>query len=164
MNAVNLKFVTGISALALFLSSCASMEQVVSAPVVNLRNVQVTSLDFSRQTFLLNFDVTNPNAFALPVNEVSYGVELDGFRFASGAAPSAFTVPARSDTEFSISVELDLLKTGPQLLFILREGAEREIPYELSGSLEFDIPFTRAAEFRATGQIRLGTMVTRVTK
>ena len=67
------------------LSACASTGSLIDAPNVSLRNVEVTDLDFSRQTFLLGFDVTNPNAFPLPVKNVSYGVELDGYRFASGS-------------------------------------------------------------------------------
>jgi len=73
-----------VTALALF--ACAGMETVISAPDVSLRKVTVTNLDFSSQTFLLGFDVVNPNAFPLPVSRVSYGVELDGQHFAGTAA------------------------------------------------------------------------------
>ena len=60
------------------LMACASTSDLISAPGVSLRNVEITDVDFSGQTFLLGFDVTNPNPFPLPVSTVSYAVELDG--------------------------------------------------------------------------------------
>ena len=140
--------------LSLF-AGCASTGQLIEAPNVNLRNVEVTDLDFSGQTFLLGFDVTNPNAFALPIKSVSYGVELDGYRFASGATSSNFTVPASGEAEFSISVEVDLLRTAPQLLYIVRDSLRRDIPYELQGQLGLDIPLLDPVRFSSSGEIRL---------
>ena len=141
--------------LALMLASCASLEPMVSAPGVSLRNVQVQKLEYKTQTFLLGFDITNPNPFPLPVNHVAYGVELDGQHFAGGSATSAFTVAAQSDAEFSISVELNLLRTAPQLLHVVHDGATRDIPYRLKGEIGVDIPFTKPLAFEANGEIRL---------
>jgi len=144
-------------AMALVLSACAGVETVISAPGVSLRNVTVTDLDFSSQTFLLGFDVVNPNAFPLPVSGVSYGVELDGQRFASGETTGGFVVPAQGDGEFAISVELNLLKTAPQLLYVIRDGVHRDIPYTLKGRLVIDIPLVKSVEFKSSGEIRLQT-------
>lgn len=145
----------GVLLAACMLSACASVGNVVSMPGVSLRSVQLTELDFSRQTFVLGFDVTNPNPFPLPIKTVQYGVALDGYRFASGETRSPFTVAASSDGEFSISVNLNLLQTAPQLLAIVRDGVRRDIPYELEGQLGVDIPFTKPLYFRNSGEIRL---------
>lgn len=140
---------------ACLLAACASTGNVISAPRVSLTNVQMTALGFSGQTFLLGFDVSNPNPFPLPINAVSYGVELDGYRFATGRTAGGFTVPAAGDSEFAITVELDLLKSAPQLLHIVRDGARQNIPYELNGELGIDIPLTRPVSFATAGEIRL---------
>lgn len=140
---------------ACLLSACASTGPLISSPGVSLRNVELTNVDFTGQTFLLGFDVTNPNPFPLPVKEVSYGVELDGYRFATGRTKGGFTVPAQGDGEFAISVELNLLQTAPQLLHIVRDGVMRDIPYELTGTLGVDIPFVEPLEFSSAGDIRL---------
>jgi len=142
-------------AMALALSACAGMETVISAPGVSLRNVTVTDINFSSQTFLLGFDVVNPNPFPLPVSAVSYGVELDGQRFASGEIAGGFVVPAQGDREFAISVELNLLRTAPQLLYIIRDGVHRDIPYTLKGRFVIDIPLVKPVEFKSSGEIRL---------
>ena len=141
--------------MALALSACSGMETVVSAPNVSLRNVTMTDLDFSSQTFLLGFAVVNPNVFQLPVSGVSYGVKLDGQHFASGETTGGFVVPAQGDGEFAISVELNLLKTSPQLLYVIRDGVHRDIPYTLKGRFVIDIPLVKPVEFRSSGEIRL---------
>lgn len=155
MKRVNLARSLSLLLVACLVTSCAGTNSLIGAPGVSLRNVQMTDIDFSGQTFLLGFDVTNPNPFPLPVKTVSYGVELDGYRFASGETNGDFTVPASSDGEFAISVELDLLKSAPQLLNIVREGAKRDIHYELKGQLGIDIPFTKPVAFKSSGAIRL---------
>ena len=146
-----------IVAASLWLGGCANLDALVSPPSVSLQNVQVESLDFDEQTFLLSFDVSNPNPFPLPISSITYGIELDGMRFASGETASEFTIAARSNGEFAISVDLNLLNTAPDLLFIVRDAVRRDIPYALEGSFGFDIPYAKPTEFRSEGLIRLQT-------
>jgi LEA14-like dessication related protein len=150
--------------ISFVLSACAGTQIAIDPPIVSLRNVDVTDVDFSKQTFVLSFDVTNPNSFPLPINYVSYGVKLDKQHFASGETTASFTVPANSDAEFSISVDLDLFRTAPQLLYTVRDGTMRDLSYELSGKFGIDIPFVRAVPFEYSGEIRLRSLfVTRAT-
>jgi LEA14-like dessication related protein len=151
-------FVATLAALAIALTGCATtMQNLVKSPDVKLSNVQVVGLGLKSQTFLLSFDVRNPNAFSLPVRSVSYGVKLDGQRFASGETPSKFSVPASGETQFAISVDLNLLQTAPQLLSIVRASALRDVSYELEGTLAVDIPLAPPVSFRNDGQIRLSS-------
>ena len=155
MNRLN-RWNSGVLLLtAVMLSSCASLDNVVSAPTVSLRNVHVEKIGFDGQTFILSFDVRNPNPFPLPVKSVNYGVKLDGHRFASGEAASSFTIAAGGDGEFAISVDVNLLQTAPELLFIVRDATRRDIPYTLEGRLGIDIPYTKPVKFESSGFIRL---------
>jgi LEA14-like dessication related protein len=137
------------------LTACASTGDLINAPGVSLRNVEIADIDFTGQTFLLGFDVTNPNPFPLPISTVSYAVEIDGYRFASGSTSGGLTVPASGDTEFDITVELDLMKTAPQLLFIVRDSVKRDVPYTLRGKFGLDIPLTEPVHFATSGVIRV---------
>lgn len=140
------------------LSGCASMPtNLVSAPSVELSDVQVLGLGFNSQKFLLSFDVVNPNPFPLPVSNVGYGVKLDGLRFASGETVSSFTVPAGGDARFAISVDVNLLQTAPQLLAIVRDGARKDIPYQLEGRFSVNIPLTPPLKYKTSGTIRLSS-------
>jgi LEA14-like dessication related protein len=128
---------------------------MIEKPGVSLRNVELTEVDLDGQTFVLDFDVVNPNPFPLPIRSVSYGVELEGLRLASGEAQSAFTVPAGGDSYFAITVDVDLMRTAPQLFFIVRDGIYRDIPYALEGTLAIDVPLAKPVSFRNQGSIRL---------
>jgi len=140
------------------LSACASVpEQRVDTPSVNLSDVQVVDLGFKSQTFLLSFDVANPNPFPLPVSHIRYGVKLDGQRFASGETVCDFTVPAHGDTSFTISVDLNLMHTAPGLLSWVRDGARREIAYQLDGRFRVDIPQSPPLKYRNRGSIRFNS-------
>ena len=140
------------------IGACETLpENLIEKPEIALREVQVVGLGFNAQTFLLSFDISNPNPFPLPVSHVSYGVKLDGLRFAAGKTPSDIRVPAEGRTQFAISVELDLLNTAPALLSIVREGVRKEVPYELEGQLGIDIPLTPPVKYRSAGAIRLNS-------
>jgi LEA14-like dessication related protein len=132
-------------------------ESLLSTPSVKLSNVQVVGLGFQTQTFLLSFDVANPNPFPLPVSNVGYGVKLDGQRFASGETASRFTIPADGNASFAISVDLNLLQTAPQLLSIVRDGTRQDVAYELEGRFAVDIPLAPTIKYRNSGRIRLNS-------
>jgi len=145
----------GLSLAACLAAGCASTGVMIEKPGVSLRNVELTEVDLDGQTFVLDFDVVNPNPFPLPIRSVSYGVELEGLRLASGEAQSAFTVPAGGDSYFAITVDVDLMRTAPQLFFIVRDGIYRDIPYALEGTLAIDVPLAKPVSFRNQGSIRL---------
>ena len=142
--------------LPVMLASCASLpDNLVSAPQVRLTSVQIAGLGFRNQNFILAFDVSNPNAIALPIRSVSYGIRLDGQRFASGETVSDFRVPANGSSEFAISVDLDLLSTAPQLLTSIRDGAQSDIAYELDGRFGVDLPLVPELKFNNRGRVAL---------
>ena len=144
-----------LGAVACFAAGCASTGITVEKPSVSLRTVEVADIGLGGQTFVLDFDVVNPNPFPLPIRTISYGVELDGFRFASGETQGAFTVPANGDSHFEITVDVDLMRTAPQLMFIVRDGVYRDVPYSLEGRFAIDVPFANPVSFRNEGSLRL---------
>lgn len=137
------------------LAGCAGMGPLLSPPEVALRSVSLGTMGFSKQTFLLGFEARNPNAFALPVNYVSYSVKLNEQAFARGETVADFEIAADGVSEFTISVELDLLHTAPQLLYTVRDGVSGALAYELSGKLGIDLPLVDRVAFRASGAVRL---------
>ena len=158
MSTVVRGFALSSAIFAIGVGGCATaLDNLVKSPSVELRNVQVVGLGFNSQTFLLSFDVSNPNPFALPVRSVSYGIKLDGQRFASGKTPSEFSVPANGDTMFAISVDLNLLQTAPRLLSIVRQSVREDVRYELEGVLAVDIPLAPPVSYRNSGTIRLSS-------
>lgn len=138
---------------AVLLAACAGTGPTVESPTVRLEAVEVTSLSLAKQTFVLRFDVTNPNSFPLPVRTIRYQVLLEKERFAGGETTSEFTIPASGDGRFSIDVEVDLMRQATSLLSIIGSGVARPIDYELHGSLHVALPFARPLTFASSGTI-----------
>ncbi len=137
------------------MAGCATTDNLFGRPEVSLTDVEVREIDLKGQTFVLSFDVSNPNPFPLAISGIAYGVELDGQRFASGETHCDIKVPADSRESFEISVDLNLLQTAPQLLFVVRDGVRKEIPYELVGKFVVDIPASPRVQFENAGNIQL---------
>jgi LEA14-like dessication related protein len=132
---------------------CASSGSLVRQPAVELASVEVTDMDFAKQTFLLGFTVYNPNPFPLPVQGVRYKVRLNDQNFAGGETAGRFTIPADGNGNFAISVDLDLMRSGAQLTSLLRSGLKDDLRYELHGDLDIDIPMTPSLRFSSSGTI-----------
>ncbi len=155
---MNLQTITAgtVSLLAIAaLSACAGSGSLISSPQVSLTSIEITSADFNSQTFLLSFDVNNPNPFPLPIKSVRYRVRLGEQQFASGETQGNFTVPSEGNEAFAISVQLDLLKTSSNISSLIRSGMSRDLDYELSGSFAVDIPFAKPLDFKSGGNIEM---------
>ena len=143
--------------MALALTSCASPGDLIDTPQVELTGIQMNDFSFSGQSFLLSFDVDNPNPFPLPVSSIRYHVQIANENFASGQTASDFTVPANGDGAFDISVNLDMMKSASQLASILRTGMREPLEYKLNGSLDVDIPYVKPVPFSASGVITIAS-------
>jgi LEA14-like dessication related protein len=145
------KAVSLVAVLAM--TACAGTGTLITSPEVRLTSVEMTSADFHRQKFVLGFHVSNPNAFPLPVKSVAYRVRLGDQPFVSGETQGGFTVPSNGDSSFAISVEVDLLRTTTKLAGFIPGNIQRDLTYELSGSLAVDIPFAKPLQFSHSDRI-----------
>lgn len=145
--------------LALFvialLPACAGTGPLISSPAVELTGIELTSASVRRQTFLLQFDVSNPNPFPLPVKAVAYRLSFDRRKFARGETAGRFTVPARGAESFAISVELDFLNSATHWASLMSGTLQENLSYELQGSLAVDIPFADPVSFTHSGNVNL---------
>lgn len=148
-------FLGVLPVVALFLSACASTGIPVAPPGVVLTGVELTSASLRRQSFLLSFDIDNPNAFPLPIEAVDYEVIFDDQKFAGGKTQASFTVPARGDTSFAISVDLDFLSSASHFKSLMSGGYRENLRYELRGALAVDIPFVAPIAFSDSGVVNM---------
>lgn len=143
--------------VTVIIAGCAGTGVSIEKPDVTLRGVEMSHLSFSGQTFLLSFDVDNPNSFPLPIRSVRYHLQLENQTFASGETEGDFSVPASGSGEFDISVELDILASAGQLTGVLRSGMRKPVAYELTGSLAVDIPYVKPLPFSTSGVITIAS-------
>ena len=144
-------------ALCVLLAGCAGTEALVSTPTVDLTSVEMEKVSLRGQSFLLGFEVDNPNAFPLPVRAVKYSVIFDDERFAGGEARASFTftVPAYGSDACQLSVELDILQSARQITSLLQGGMPEHVNYRVEGSLAVDIPFAKPLPFSSSGTIQV---------
>ncbi len=140
---------------AFLLSACASTGGLIDAPSVDLIGVELKSVSIRRQTFLLSFDIENPNPFPLPVKAFDYEVVFDDQKFAEGQTQGSFTVPANSIDSFAVSVDLDFLSSATHFKSLMSGGLQENIAYELRGKLAVDIPLVKPIAFSNSGVINM---------
>jgi LEA14-like dessication related protein len=77
----------------LVLSGCATLRGDVEPPSVSLSGIELSRLDLFEQTYRLRLRIQNPNDFDLPIDGMSYEVEINDKPFAKGASAQAITIP-----------------------------------------------------------------------
>ncbi len=138
----------------LALSGCATLTQSIETPDVSIAGLRLVEAGFSKQSYELTLNVSNPNPIALPVRGLAYRIELAGEEFAAGQSLNAFTVPANGESDFAISITTDLLRSLSGLQRIL-ERRDKALDYQIGGELQVNLPFVKALPFAKTGEIDL---------
>lgn len=136
------------------LSGCATLGQSIETPNVTIAGLRMVEAGFSKQSYELKLNVSNPNPIPLPVRGLAYRIELAGQDFAAGETASAFTVPANGETDFAISITTDLLRSLSGLQRVIEQG-DRALDYQIGGELQVNLPFVKALPFSKTGEIDL---------
>ena len=119
------------------LAGCATLSPSYEKPQVN-----ITSFTLAPQsngispTFLIGLQVINPNRMALPLEGMSYSVEVENQRILSGAEPDLPKVPGYGTADFTIRATPDLLGSA-RLLNQLINGQQDSLHYRFRA--KFDV-------------------------
>lgn len=143
---------------SVLLAGCQSLIDQLEAPGVELSAVRLAQADLSNQRFELEFAISNPNAIALPVRAVNYGITLAGVSLASGSTTEAFRIPANGDGTFSVSVETSLVEALRMLGTRVLGGGEKTLAYDVGGSVALDLPLVRPLPFSASGNVDVSSL------
>lgn len=142
--------------LVFFLSSCASVLPSYEKP-----QISVTSFSLAPEsngmtpTFLIGLRVVNPNRVTLPLEGMSYSVEVEDQRILSGAEPDLPEVPGYGTAEFTISAVPDLLGSA-RLINQLLSGQRDSLHYRFTAKFDVGrlLPFLTLEE---EGEFGFGT-------
>ena len=122
--------------LMLFLVACASLSPNYETPQVN-----VTSFTLAPDSsglaprFNIGLQVINPNRTALPLDGMSYSVEVEGNRILSGAEPNLPRIEGYSSADIVIQASPDLFGSA-RLLNQLLSGQRDELNYLFKARLD----------------------------
>ena len=140
--------------LAVMVSGCASVGRNIETPRLALIGLTLYDIGLLEQRFGLTFRVQNPNSIVLPIQGVSLALEVDGETFARGVSAERFRVPAYGESEFTMVVSTNLVRSATRLGHLL-DPATEAVGYKVEGKVDIDLPLVGALRFDDEGRVPL---------
>ena len=109
---------------------CATPENV-QPPSINLQNLQLGSTGLLSQELKLDVRIGNPNDFAIPLNGLSFKLEVNGQPFAEGLSNETVTVPRLGYATMRVTGNASTLGLIMQFMTL---GQRDKIDYRLYGN------------------------------
>ena len=140
--------------LAMAVFGCASLYRYADPPRVTLAGIRLLDLTLFEQRYLLALRVQNPNSIELPIEGMSYTLDVNGSEFAHGVNNQKTTIPALGEQVLHISVVADLLSTLGQLR--RWEQWPKDLTYQLKGRIQLanvavSLPFEYSGKISLQG-------------
>ncbi|HEY6458252.1 MAG TPA: LEA type 2 family protein [Steroidobacteraceae bacterium] len=143
-------------ALALTLAGSAAGCSVLGthwqAPTLAVVNIQMGHSDLWQQHLQVRMSVHNPNDRELPVQGLTYALDVNGEECAHGESGASFVVPARGDAEFDMNVTAN---AAAALLRMFLHGNAAPVEYRIRGKVELSSGLLRSVPFDQHGQLQL---------
>ncbi|MGO8829223.1 MAG: LEA type 2 family protein [Steroidobacteraceae bacterium] len=134
--------------LLLCTAACAAKFERPNLTVVG---IDMKSGNLLQQTFLVKFQIQNPNDRDLPVSGLHAELNVGGEQIASGVSNRAFVVPAHGQSEFDMTITANMALA---MLKLANQHAD-SIDYEVTGAASLDLPFMHDLPFHQNGSFPL---------
>ena len=142
--------VAGLLAL-LALAACAQIGAARS-PQVNVADIRLRESSLFEQRFEVDLRIGNPNDFDLPLDGLTFELDLNGRRFAEGFTDQPVTVPRLGEARVSVEASTSLIEMMEQVLIL----AERsELSYRIEGVVYLRGLTRRQVPYERDGRMRL---------
>lgn len=125
-------------------STGAGIKGIAEPPSVSVKHVQLERLNWQGGEANFTLNVTNPNAFPLPLTGFDYALNLNKIEVANGRREQSITIPARQSQQVSVPLSLSFVNIARMLPALIGQGT---MQYQLTGSVHLpwlNIPFTRS--------------------
>ena len=135
---------------AILLGACATLSPYKESPRVSLVSIQPQQMSVLEQRFALQLRVLNPNDVVIPVNGLSYAIEINEREFAYGVSQQTVEIPAFGEALLDVEVVSNLLNVMQQLQAMSGE-TRNGLEYRLTGKISLDnspasLPFDYSGE------------------
>src|SRR5262249_25031809 len=124
-------------------------------PKLEIVNVDILKTDLWEQRLKVRMRVQNPNDRTLPIEGLSYKVEVGGQEFASGVSGASFVVPALGEAEVDMSVTANIARTLINLLARGPDALGQKVDYRLTGKISLSKGWLRSIPFEERGAFKL---------
>ncbi len=134
-------------------AGCSMLAPKLEPPRLSVASIELGRIDLFAQQLKVRMHVENPNDRALPVEGLSYTLDIAGEEAASGVSSASFTVPALGEAEFDMDVTANLAGT---LLRLLSRGSHSDrIGYHIVGKVRLSRGLLRSIPFDEHGTFTL---------
>ncbi|WP_374246872.1 LEA type 2 family protein [Zoogloea sp.] len=116
------------------LGGCAGSTFRPLKPEVSVADIRVEGGNLLEQRFLLTLRVTNPNRFEIPVEGLSFTLEVAGEPFARGVGNKPVTIPALGEALVEVKATAGLAGLAMRQFKNLGKGVDK-LEYRLKGQL-----------------------------
>jgi LEA14-like dessication related protein len=140
-----------ILAATLALSGCAVLWPHWQTPTLAVVGIQIGHSDLLQQHLQVRMSVHNPNERELPVQGLSYTLEVGGEEVAHGESGASFLVPALGDAEFDMNVTAN---AAAALLHLFAHNTV-SVQYRIRGKVELSSGLLRSVPFDQQGALQL---------
>lgn len=138
--------------LILLLAGCATLAGITEKPRVSLKGLEPLEIGLFEQRFLLQLRVENPNTVAIPIQGLSFEVELNGQPFATGLSDKAITLAPMGEGVVDVKATSSLGRLLKQFKAMSKED-RRQVDYRIVGKLRS--PTLGSLPFESKGQVSL---------
>jgi LEA14-like dessication related protein len=122
-------------------------------PVLTVASIELEKgSNFLQQSFLVRFQIQNPNNRPLPVTAVHADLTVGADRLASGVTNRAFVVPPNGQSTFDMTITANMALA---LLKLANNPHADSIAYDVTGAAELDLPFMHNLPFHESGSFSL---------
>ncbi len=127
-------------------AGCTQLAGIKQNPDITLAGIELVELGLLEQRFILKLRIQNPNDVALPINGMTFDVELNGAAFAKGLSDKVVTVPRMGEMVMEVKAISNLGAVWKQWGELQKSSPDR-VSYRLFGRLFLkglgSIPFER---------------------
>lgn len=120
---------------ALLLQACAGLRPGYEVPTVTVSSFRALPSQGTLPNFEIGLQVVNPNAEALKLRGISYGISLGGHELIKGVGNDLPVIAAYGQGEFKLTASANLL-AGMRLFGDLMGGPLDSVPYEFAAKLD----------------------------
>jgi LEA14-like dessication related protein len=124
----------GVAVVLLLLEGCAAFGPQLEAPSITVSELHPKEGTLLEQRFAAKIRIQNPNAFDLPVEGISYDLELNGRPFAKGVGKADVVIPAYGQDVVETEAITTLMGFVRQLEQARSDGPK--MSYRLTGKLK----------------------------
>ncbi len=138
------------AALMLLLAACSGGDPL--PPQVRVVDLELLESTLFEQRFRIDLRIGNPNDFDLPLDGLTFDLEVNGADFARGFTNERVTIPRLGEGRLSVVASTTLVEVVRQMRLLAERG---DLTYRLHGTAYLDSFARRRAPYESSGSFRL---------